>query len=452
MPKKNIKKIEDFTGILPPHSIEAEQALLASLILDEKVAMDLIDKLDEDFFYEKSHCIIFKTIKDIIGTNKKCDLITITDKLKSENNIQNIGGTEYLMSILDIFPSSAYAEEYFNIVKNKYILRCLISAATKIIEYTHNYTGDIENLIDHAESIIFEVGKDLSEGKAYSMKQLVKENITLFQKIHEHQGRVTGIPSGFTDLDNLTSGFQKSDLTIIASRPSMGKTALACNMAQNIAIDLKIPVGIFSLEMSKEQIVQRMLCSEGKINLLNMRKGFIQEKDLGQLIQAASILENAPIFIDDTPGLSIIDLKAKARRLKAKENIQLIIIDYLQLMRSKKGYDNRQQEISEISAGLKGLAKELSIPVIALSQLSRYAERRDDKRPQLADLRESGAIEQDADIVLLIYREEFYHPSEQNNGKAEIIIAKQRNGPTDTIIFSFLKECIRFENFSARTE
>ncbi|MCL5674970.1 MAG: replicative DNA helicase [Candidatus Omnitrophica bacterium] len=450
MPKKRIKEIENLAGLVSPHSIEAEQALIASLILDKDVALNLIDKLREEYFYDRPHGIIFQTIRSLIETNQKCDLVTVINKLKSEDVLKNIGGIDYLMSILDIFPTSAYAEEYFNIVREKYILRSLISAATKIIENSHNHTGDIENIIDSAESIIFEIGKNLSEGQAYSMKQLVKENLELFEKIHDHHGLVTGIPSGFPDLDNLTSGFQKSDLTIIASRPSMGKTALACNIAQNMAIDQKIPVAIFSLEMSKEQIVQRMLCSEGKINLLNMRKGFLSDKEMGKLIQSAGILENASIFIDDTAGLSIMDLRAKARRLKAKENIQLIIVDYLQLMRSRRGYDNRQQEISEISAGLKGLAKELSIPVIALSQLSRYAERRDDKKPQLADLRESGAIEQDADIVILIYREEFYQPNDQNRGRADIIIAKQRNGPTDTITFSFLKECIRFENFSQR--
>ncbi|MGC8977209.1 MAG: replicative DNA helicase [Candidatus Ratteibacteria bacterium] len=438
---------------IPPQNIEAERALLGCMLIDEEARIKVLENFKKEFFYDEAHQKIFASIVKLFEMGKKCDFITLTEILKSENLLEEVGGIENIANLVETVPSSAYVDEYMKIVKEKYILRTLITNATKIISEAYNQQDNIEKLLDEAESLIFEVSQNKIEHEAYPLKVLVKDAIEYIEKIHEKRGVVTGFPTGFYDLDRLTTGLHPSDFIIIASRPSMGKTALACNIVLNLNSGVeKVPVLIFSLEMSKEQIVQRMLCSEAKVNILKLRQGMLSDKEIGNLLLAASRLEELPIFIDDTPGLSIFELRARARRLKAKENIQLIVIDYLQLMRGSGRTENRQQEISEISASLKSLAKELNIPVIAVSQLSRETEKRADKRPQLADLRESGSIEQDADLVLLLYREEFYEETEENRGIAEVIIAKQRNGPTDSIKLTFLKEYTRFENYTQRVE
>ncbi|MCS7180869.1 MAG: replicative DNA helicase [bacterium] len=447
------KKEEIFTDKIPPQNIEAEKALLGCMLIDEEAKIKVLENFKKEFFYSEAHQKIFSSISKLFEKGEKCDLITLTEILKAENALEEVGGIEYLSHLVEIVPTSAYLEEYMKIVKEKYLLRALISNATKIISEAYSQKEDIETLLDKAESLIFEVSQNKIEKEAYPLKTIVKDAMELIEKIHERKGFVTGLPTGFIDLDKLTTGLHPSDFIVIASRPSIGKTAFACNIALNLNSGVeKVPVLIFSLEMSKEQIVQRMLCCEARVNILKLRQGVLSEKDIGNLLIAASRLEEMPIFIDDTPSLNIFELRARARRLKAKENIQVIIIDYLQLMRGSGRAENRQQEISEISASLKSLAKELNIPVIAVSQLSRATEQREKKRPQLADLRESGSIEQDADLVLLLYREEYYKETEENKGLAEVIIAKQRNGPVDTVLLTFISEYTRFENYTPRKE
>ena len=451
MPKKKQEEIP--VDRIPPQNIEAEKALLGCMLLDEEARIKVLENFKVEFFYNEAHQKIFSSIVKLFEKEKKCDLITLSEMLRGENLLNEIGGVEYLSHIVESVPTSAYDDEYMKIVKEKYILRTLISNATKIITEAYNQQDEIETILDKAESLIFEVSQNKIEKEAYPLKILVRDAIENIEKIREKKSYVTGLPTGFIDLDKMTTGLHPSDFIIIASRPSMGKTALACNIALNLNSGVeKVPTLIFSLEMSKEQIVQRMLCSEAKVNILKFRQGILSDKDIGKLLVAASHLEGSPIFIDDTPSLNVFELRARARRLKAKENIQVIIIDYLQLMKGKGKAENRQQEISEISASLKSLAKELNIPVIAVSQLSRATEQRADKKPQLADLRESGSIEQDADLVLLLYREEYYNETEENKGKAEVIIAKQRNGPTGSIFLTFLEEYTRFENYTPREE
>jgi len=444
------KKHTPLSEQIPPHNLEAEKALLASMLLDEDALMRGLEIIRKEFFYDNRHQMIFSAIQYLFEKNIKCNFVTLVNYFKEKNKIELAGGIEYVTSLFDMVPTAAHIEDYAKIVRDNFILRSLINVSTKIISEAYACTQDVDALLDDAESMIFDVSGHISAREAYPISSLVKENLDLFEKIHARQGHVTGLPSGYIDLDNITSGFQKSDFIVIAARPSMGKTAFACNIAQNLAVTQNIPVLIFSLEMSKEQLVQRMLCSEARIDSALMRKGILPDRDMGKLIQAAGILEKAPIFIDDTPALSIFEVRARARRLKSKENIQLVIIDYLQLMRGRGRYENRQQEITDISASLKAMAKELSIPVIALSQMNRLIERREDKRPVLADLRESGSIEQDADLVLFIHRDEQYDESEETKGVTDIIIAKHRNGPIGQIRLTFLKHCLRFENCSKR--
>ncbi|HXK44425.1 MAG TPA: replicative DNA helicase [bacterium] len=444
--KKNLPVNEQ----APPQNIEAEKALLASMLLEEDALMRGLEIIRKEFFYDNRHQLIFSAIQDLFEKNIKCNIITLTNYFKETNKIDLVGGISYLTSLFDFVPTAAHIDDYGKIVREKFILRSLINVSTRIVSEAYACNQDVDSLLDSAEAMIFDVSEHMNAREAYPISMLVKENLDLFEKIHTHQGHVTGLPSGYIDLDNITSGFQRSDFIIIAARPSMGKTAFACNIAQNLAVTQNIPVLIFSLEMSKEQLVQRMLCSEARIDSSSMRKGILSDREMGKLIQAAGILEKAPIFIDDTPALSIFEIRARARRLKSRENIQLVVVDYLQLMRGRGRYENRQQEITDISASLKAMAKELSIPVIALSQMNRLIERREDKRPILADLRESGSIEQDADLVIFIHREEQYDESEETKGLTDIIIAKHRNGPIDRVHLTFLKNCLRFENCSKR--
>jgi replicative DNA helicase len=448
MPKK---KKNAFSDKIPPQNLEAERALLGCMLIDEEAKIRSLETIKEDFFYDQSHKKIFSAISILFEKGENCDLVTLTNQLKSEGRLEEVGGVEALSEIVENLPTAANVDEYSKIVKDKYILRALISNATKIISEAQKDKIHIEALLDEAESLIFEISENRIEKEAYAMKDLIKDNIEEIEKIHNKRGTVTGLPTGFIDLDEKTTGLHPSDFVIIASRPSMGKTSLGCNIILNITSGVKkAPVLFFSLEMSKEQLVKRMLCCEAKIDLMKLRQGMLSDKDMGNLLLVAGRLEKMPIFIDDSPSLSAFELRARARRLKAREDIQLIIVDYLQLMKSKNRTENRQQEISDISSSLKALAKELNIPVIAISQLSRAPELREGKKPQLSDLRESGSIEQDADLVLLLYREEFYHQDdEEAKNIAEVNIAKQRNGPTGVLRLTFLKEFTRFENYRA---
>ncbi len=439
-------------GKIPPQNLEAEKAVLGCLMISEEAKIESFESIKPEFFYSEAHKTIFLAIRELFEKNEKCDIVILSDHLRKKDLLESVGDIEYLTELVEMLPTAANIDEYLKIVKDKYLLRTIIENATRIITEASGEPEEIDAFIDKAETSIFEISQHRSGKTVYALKELVKDNIDRIEEIHNKRSFVTGIPTGFIDLDKKTTGFHPADFIIIASRPSMGKTAFACNIALNMNAGInKYPVLIFSLEMSKEHLVQRMLCCEARINLMKLRQGMLSEQDMGNILLAAGVLEETPIFIDDTPQLNIFEVRARARRLKASEDIQLIIIDYLQLMKSKTRAENRQQEITEISASLKALAKELDIPVIAISQLSRATEQRENKEPFLSDLRESGSLEQDADLVLLLYREDFYKREEEKSSDiANVIIAKQRNGPTGTIELTFLKEYTRFENLTHR--
>ncbi len=439
---------------IPPQNIEAEIAVLGSMFLSEDAIAQAIEILDKKFFYKDSHQTIFQTTVDLYDKNSPVDLLTLSEELEKRGFLNDIGGPAYLANISNSVPSAANIGHYARIVKEKYILRSLINSSTEIIKKCHEPVENVDGLLDESERSIFEIVSNRIEGTIVSMRDLIKSSIATIDNLYQRQSLITGLATGYTKFDSLTAGLQNADLIIIAGRPSMGKSAFACCIAEYVAIEEKKPVAMFSLEMAKEQLVHRMLCSHARVNAHKVRGGFLNPEDWPKLTNAAGKLTDASIFIDDTAGISLLELRAKARRLKAHHDIKLIIVDYLQLMRCSQRFENRQQEISEISRSLKSLARELNVPLIAISQLSRAAEMRQDKRPQLSDLRESGAIEQDADVVVLLFREEYYYTSEEssNKGIADVIIAKQRNGPVDTIKLAFIKEYTRFENLYTMEE
>ncbi len=436
---------------LPPQNLEAEMAVLGSMLMDVDAISIATESLDKDSFYKDTHKKIFEAIRDLYNANKAVDIITLTNELKRNETLDEIGGASFLTALVNSVPTSANINHYVTIVKEKYILRTLINNSTKIISICYESEGNVDEVVDSAERFIFEVSDRKHHGSYLHLKEIIKDSIENIDRLYQKKAHVTGIPSGFIDFDSKTSGLQESDLIVIAGRPSMGKSALALGIAEYAGVVEKIPLAFFSLEMSKEQLVQRMLCSHARVDAHKVRTGYLSPSDWPRLTAAAGKLSEAPIFIDDSPAISVMELRAKARRLKAHQDIQLIVLDYMQLMRGSGHEENRQQEISDISRSLKSLARELSVPVVAISQLSRAVESRTDHRPQLSDLRESGAIEQDADVVVLILREEYYRPSPENEGIAEVIIAKQRNGPVGSMKLAFIKEYTRFENI-ARTE
>jgi replicative DNA helicase len=432
---------------LPPQNVEAEQSVLGGILIENEAIHKVMEILTADDFYRDAHQRIFNAIVDLSERSEPADLITLTNELRKLNQLDPTGGASYLASLIDSVPTAANIEYYAKIVKEKAILRKLIQTSTEIITKSYEDREDVEELLDEAERGIFQISEHRVRPSFYPIKKIVKDSFEIFQRLYEKKELVTGIPSGFKELDRMTAGFQPSDLIIVAGRPSMGKTAFCLNLAQYAAIENKIPVAVFSLEMSKEQLVIRMFCSEARVEGNRLRTGFLSESDWPKLTIAAGNLSEAPIYIDDTPALSVLELRAKARRLKGEHGLSMLIVDYLQLMRGRMKVESRQQEISEISRSLKALAKELNIPVIAVSQLSRRTEERQGMRPQLSDLRESGAIEQDADLILFLYRDEVYNRSEDNpnKGKAELIIGKQRNGPIGKIELAFLDKFTTFK-------
>jgi replicative DNA helicase len=440
----------------PPHSVEAEQGVIGSMLLSPRQAIaECVEKINEQYFYVPAHQTIYSVLVDLWNSGQAIDLITFTQVLRDRNLLEGVGGAAFVTSLFTFVPTAANIEYYLEIVRDKYVLREIISAATESVRRAYDEQDEVNNLLDEVEQRIFAVGEDRFKGQLLSMKEQVMSTLESIEKLFENKGAITGISTGFRDFDKLTSGLHRSEMVVIAARPSMGKTALAMNIAEHAAIETKLPVAIFSLEMSAQQLVQRMLCSRARVNLAKTRDGFLAESDFPKLTHAAAKLAEAKIFIDDTAGLSILELRAKARRLKAQQDIQLIIIDYLQLLRStsRRAQDNRQLEISEISAGLKGLAKELNIPIIVVAQLNRNPEIRTGSGkgvPRLADLRESGSIEQDADLVGLLMREEYYADTDEERaelkGQAQLIIAKQRNGPIGDVKLTFLNEFTRFED------
>ncbi len=425
------------------------------LISPRDIIAECVEKINELYFFIPAHQTIYTVLVELWNAGQGIDLITFTQTLRDRNILEAVGGASAVTSLFTFVPTAANVTYYLEIVRDKFILRQIIAACTESVRRSYDDQGEVDNLLDEVEQKIFAVGEDRFKAEMRSMKDQVMDAIESIERLYERKGGLTGIATGFTELDRMTSGLHPAEMIVIAARPSMGKTAFAMNIAEHVAIQEKLAVAVFSLEMSSQQLVQRLLCSRARVNLKNVRDGFLGERDFPSLTSAASKLAEAKMFIDDTAGLSILELRAKGRRLKAQHDIQLIVVDYLQLLRSttRRGQDNRQIEISEISAGLKGLAKDLSIPIIVVAQLNRNPENRtgDSKgRPRLSDLRESGSIEQDADLVGLLVREEYYADTEEekqeSQGKADLIIAKQRNGPTGDVPLTFRKEFTRFED------
>ena len=433
---------------IPPQNVEAEESILSAILIDNHALLDVLEILAAEDFYKTAHQMIYAAMMELFDRNEPVDLITLSNHLKESNQIEKIGGASYLAELVDSVPMAVNARHYAEIVHGKASLRRLIEKANIITKRCFEDQGSVDEVVDFAESAIFEVSEDRGNQSYYPLSKMIEDNIDALEERQGNRSLITGVPTGFTQFDHKTSGLQNSDLIIVAARPGMGKTAFALNIARNAALGPDIPVAIFSLEMSREQLSMRMLSSEARLDSTRLRSGFISQDHWLQITEAAGTLSNAPVFIDDSPTLTAMEVRAKARRLKLDKKIGLVIVDYLQLMQGRRSAERRDIEISEISRSLKALAKELNIPVLALSQLNRMLEQRSDKRPQLSDLRESGALEQDADVVAFIYRDEVYNKDENNpnRGKAEIIIAKQRNGPIGTVPLVFLGSYTRFEN------
>ena len=432
---------------LPPQSLEAEESILSAILIDNTVLFEVLEVLGPKDFYRSAHQKIFTAVIDLFTRNEPIDLVTLSNILREKGHLEDIGGATYLARLVDSVPLAINAQYYAKIVHDKACLRRLIEKANEIAKRCFEDQGNVEDTIDFAENSVFEISENKVKPAFYPLGRIIESNIDMLEELQGTRALVTGVSTGFPLLDGKTAGLQKSDLIILAARPSMGKTALALNIARNAAVDANIPVAIFSLEMSKEHLSMRLLSAEASVDSSRIRSGFIGKDDWENLTEAAGILSDAPIYIDDAATISALEIRAKARRLKMEKDVGLIIIDYLQLMKGRHQAERRDLEISEISRSLKALAKEIDIPVLALSQLNRKLEERSDKRPQLSDLRESGALEQDADVVAFIYRDEEYNKdiNNPNRGKAEIILAKQRNGPTGTVSLAFLKAYTRFE-------
>ena len=436
-------------GKVPPNDIEAEQAIIGSMLTDKDAVISAIELLKPNDFYREDNKIIYEAILNLYNRSEPIDIITVRSELESMGMIDNVGGLEYLAELPEKVPTTANAMKYIKIVEEKSTLRNLIKTANEIIELGYNPTEEVDDIMEGAEKKIFNIMQDKDQ-KGYSpLKDVLVESFTKLEELYNRKQHITGVPSGFTDLDYRTAGFHGSELILIAARPAMGKTAFALNIATNAALRANVPVAVFSLEMSKEQLVNRILCSESMVDSNKVRTGKLEEDDWAKLAGTIGPLSEAEMYIDDTPGINIMEIRTKCRKLKIEKNIGLVVIDYLQLIQGTgKRNGSREQEISEISRSLKILAKELDVPVIALSQLSRAAEQRPDHRPMLSDLRESGAIEQDADIVMFLYRDDYYNPDTEKKGVAEVIIAKHRGGSTGTIELLWLGSYTKFVNIA----
>ncbi len=442
--------MEELLNKIPPQNLEAEMSVLGSMLIEKEAIHKALNLVNEKSFYQDQNQKVFNTIVSLYDKDKAVDLITVSEELNKRKLLKSIGGAGYLTNLINSVTTAANVEHYAKIVREKYILRSLINVATKIVEDSYSDTEEVEKILDKAEQNIFSISESKVTPGFVAVKDMIEDTIEMAERLYSKKKRVTGVSTGLRDLDNLTAGLHPSNLVIIAGRPAMGKTSFALNIAKNVGVYEKMPVAVFSLEMDREELLLRLLCIEAKINSRNVRTGFLGKRDWTTLTNAAARLSEAPIFIDDTPSISVLEMKAKARRLKAEHGLSLVIVDYLQLMPGKTGRSEyRQQDISEISRSLKNMAKEIKVPVIAISQLSRATEQRQSKRPQLSDLRESGAIEQDADVVAFIYREDYYDTENrypEKKGVAEIIIGKQRNGPTGVVQVAFQPEYTRFQD------
>ncbi len=445
-----MREIDVSIDKLPPQNLEAEQSVLGAVILDNDALTRVIEILTPDDFYKESHRRLFNAMRELFDKNEPIDIVTLTDYLRKHDQLDSIGGLSYLSSLANSIPTSANIRHHARIVREKALLRSLIQTSTRIATRIYEESPDADDMVDDAEKMIFDIASKRINASFVGLKDVIKETFKMIEHLYDKKEAITGVPSGYADIDEMTSGFQPGDLIIIGGRPGMGKTAFALNIAQHVGIKLKEPVAIFSLEMSKEQLALRMLCAESMVDSALVRKGYISKQDWPKLTNAAGRLADAPVFIDDSSAITVLEVRAKARRLKKEHgSLSLVVVDYLQLMRSRGNFERREQEISEISRSLKALAKELKVPVIALSQLNRAVEQRGEKKPTLADLRESGAIEQDADVIIFLYRDEIYNKhNPSNKGKAEAIIAKQRNGPTGVVNLTFLADSTRFVDFA----
>ena len=432
---------------IPPHNDEAERSVLGAILLEPEALITASEIILPTDFYKIGHQKIFDAMLALSDRGEPVDVVTVTEQLSATQELENVGGMSYLAELATAVPTSAHVEQYAKIIEEKSTLRRLIRTAADIIEDGYTREDEVEEVVAQAEARMMEVSHRKNSGDFRSIDDVLVETFANIEVLHQHQGEVTGIPTGFDDLDKITAGFQRNDLIIVAARPSVGKTAFALNIAQNVGTKTDENVAIFSLEMGADQLVMRMLCAEGNINAQSLRTGDLTDEDWDKLVMATGTLSNAGIYIDDSPGLRVNEIRSKCRRLKQEHGLGMIIIDYLQLISgSGRSGENRQQEVSEISRSLKGLARELEVPVIALSQLSRGVEQRQDKRPMMSDLRESGSIEQDADIVSFLYRDDYYDKESESSNMIEIIIAKQRNGPTGTVTLAFVKEFNKFLN------
>ena len=431
-----------------PHSEEAELAVLGSMLSSKEAVSKSIQWLTPDVFYKDAHGKIFSAMELLFDKGEPVDTVSVIDLLKKNKELESVGGTYFITGLVESVPTAAHVERYSKIVMEKALLRSLITLSHTIAKEAYEDSQDVADILDTVEQSIFSITQNRLKGGFTQINDIVVDALEKLEIIRASGGSVIGVPSGLLDLDDITSGFQDGDLIIIAGRPGMGKTALALSMIRNAALEADVGVGMFSLEMANHQLAMRLLCAEARVDSHFVRTGKLPAKLWKNLGLSAGDLEKAPIYLDDSPALTVLELRAKARRLKAEHNIGMIVVDYLQLMQGPRGVENRQQEISVISRSLKALAKELSIPVVALSQLSRAVEQRAEHKPQLSDLRESGAIEQDADVVIFLYRPWVYSQEDEDEGKAEIIVAKQRNGPTGHISASFISKYARFENLS----
>lgn len=438
---------------IPPHNLEAEQYVLGSMLLDREIIVSISSIIKKEDFYSEAHKEIYGAICELFEKSKPVDIITVAEELNKKGILEKVGGIDYITNLMIGVPTTVNVMHYARIIEEKSILRKLIRISGKIIEKSFEQSEEVEQILDFAEKNIFDIIEKRSSHEFVPIKEVLFNAFDRIEFLYKNKGRIVGVPTGFSELDSKTSGFNPSDFILIAARPSMGKTSFALNIALHAAVREKIPVAIFSLEMSKEQLVQRMLCSEAFVDFMKLRTGNLEEEDWERLARVLAPLSEAPVYIDDTPAISVSELRAKARKLKIEKGLGMVMVDYLQLMQGNNNRENRQQEISEISRSLKALARELNVPVVALSQLSRAPESRSDHRPQLSDLRESGAIEQDADLVLFLYRDEYYHPDTEKKNMAEVIIAKQRNGPTGVVELAWLGQYTKFANLERyRTE
>ncbi|ABR37185.1 MULTISPECIES: replicative DNA helicase [Clostridium] len=429
-----------------PQSIEAEQSVIGSMIIDKNAIAKVLESLEEEDFYRDGHKVIYKAIQEMFRSDIAVDLLTLLEYLKSSDMLERAGGVTYITEISSSVPTTANLSAYIKIVSDKSTLRKLIKSSTAIIEESYNNQSNVEDVVDSAEKKIFNIAEKRTSKDFEPLSDVLERGFAQIEKLFNNKGTITGVGSGFTDLDAKTSGFQSGDMILIAARPSMGKTTFALNIVEHAALRENKSVVVFSLEMSKEQLAYKLLCSEANVDMLSLRTGTLEDKDWENIAMAAGPLSKAKIYIDDTAGVTVMEMRSKCRRLKMEYGIDLIVIDYLQLMSGGSGSDNRQQEVSEISRSIKALAKEMECPVIALSQLSRAPEQRADHRPMLSDLRESGSIEQDADIVMFLYRDEYYNKETEDKNIGECIMAKQRNGPVGTVKLAWLGQYSKFGN------